>query len=118
MGGYRVQGRDEERAREILDGARALEEAGAFAIVLEGVPRGLAGRITAALGVPTIGIGAGPLCDGQVLTIHDLLGLYGGHRPKFVKRYAACGDEAGRAVRHYCEEVRGGLFPDEEHSYD
>lgn len=118
LGGYRVQGRDEVRAREIIDGARALEDAGAFAVVLEGVPRGLAGRVTAALGVPTIGIGAGLQCDGQVLTIHDLLGLYGGHRPKFVKRYAACGDEAGRALRQFCEEVRGGLFPDEEHSYD
>jgi 3-methyl-2-oxobutanoate hydroxymethyltransferase len=118
MGGYRVQGRDEARARQILDGARALEEAGAFSIVLEGVPRALAAQVTAAVGVPTIGIGAGPRCDGQVLTIHDLLGLYGGHRPKFVKRYAECGDEAVRAVKQYCDEVRGGLFPDEEHSYD
>jgi len=118
MGGYRVQGRDEERAREILDGARALEEAGVFGIVLEGVPRELAARITAAIDVPTIGIGAGPACGGQVLVLHDLLGLYAGHRPKFVKRYAACGEEAGRAVRQFCEEVRGGLFPDEEHSYD
>jgi len=118
MGGYRVQGRDEGRAREILEGARALEEAGAFGVVLEGVPRSLAGRVTAALGIPTIGIGAGPGCDGQVLLTHDVLGLYGGHRPKFVKRYAACGEEAGRAVRQYCDEVRGGLFPDEEHSYE
>jgi 3-methyl-2-oxobutanoate hydroxymethyltransferase len=118
MGGYRVQGRDEERAREIIDGARALEEAGAFGVVLEGVPRRLAARVTAALGVPTIGIGAGPECGGQVLVLHDLLGLWGGHRPKFAKRYAACGDEAGRAVRQFCDEVRGGLFPDEEHSFD
>jgi 3-methyl-2-oxobutanoate hydroxymethyltransferase len=118
MGGYRVQGRDEDRARQILDGARALEEAGAFAIVLEGVPGRLAARITAALGVPTIGIGAGPECGGQVLVLHDLLGLWGGHKPKFAKRYAACGDEAGRAVRQFCEEVRGGLFPDEEHTFD
>lgn len=118
MGGYRVQGRDEGGAQQIIDGARALEEAGAFGVVLEGVPRRLAGRVTAALGIPTIGIGAGPACDGQVLLTHDVLGLYGGHRPKFVKRYAACGEEAGRAVRQYCDEVRGGLFPDEEHSYD
>jgi 3-methyl-2-oxobutanoate hydroxymethyltransferase len=118
MGGYRVQGRGEEQAAAILDGARALEAAGACAIVLEGVPRALAARVTAALAVPTIGIGAGPACDGQVLLIHDLLGLYGGHRPKFVKRYAACGEEAGRAVKQFCDEVRGGLFPDEEHSYD
>jgi 3-methyl-2-oxobutanoate hydroxymethyltransferase len=68
--------------------------------------------------VPTIGIGAGPECGGQVLVLHDLLGLWGGHRPKFAKRYGACGDEAGRAVRQFCDEVRGGLFPDEEHSYD
>jgi len=118
MGGYRVQGRAEERAREIVDGARALEDAGVFAIVLEGVPRSLAERITAAIAAPTIGIGAGPACAGQVLVLHDLLGIWGGHRPKFAKRYAACGDEAGRAVRQFCEEVRGGLFPDEEHSYD
>jgi 3-methyl-2-oxobutanoate hydroxymethyltransferase len=118
MGGYRVQGRDEERAREILAGARALEEAGAFAIVLEGMPSALAGRVSEALAIPTIGIGAGAGCGGQVLVLHDLLGLWGGHRPKFAKRYASCGDEAGRAVRQFCEEVRGGLFPDEEHSYD
>lgn len=118
MGGYRVQGRDEERAREILDGARALEDAGAFAVVLEGLPRSLAARVTGELGIPTIGIGAGPECDGQVLVLHDLLGIWGGHRPKFAKRYAACGEEAGRAVRQFCAEVRGGLFPDEEHSYD
>ena len=118
MGGYRVQGREEARAREILEGARALEDAGAFAVVLEGVPRSLAARVTAALGVPTIGIGAGPACDGQVLVLHDLLGLWGGHSPRFAKRYAACGEEAGRAVRQFCAEVRGGLFPDEEHSSD
>jgi 3-methyl-2-oxobutanoate hydroxymethyltransferase len=118
MGGYRVQGREADRAREILEGARALEAAGAFAVVLEGVPRGLAARVTEALAVPTIGIGAGPSCDGQVLVLHDLLGLWAGHKPKFAKRYAAFGDEAGRAVRQYCEEVRGGHFPDEEHSYD
>ncbi len=118
MGGFRVQGREQERAREILEGARALEEAGAFAVVLEGMPRALAARVTAALRVPTIGIGAGPACDGQVLLVHDLLGLYAGHRPKFVKCYADCGAEAARAVRQFCDEVRGGLFPDEEHSYD
>ena len=118
MGGYRVQGREEERAREILEGARALRDAGAFGIVLEGMPRELAARVTATADVATIGIGAGAACDGQVLVLHDLLGLWGGKRPKFAKRYAACGEEAGRAVRQFCEEVRGGLFPDEEHSYD
>jgi 3-methyl-2-oxobutanoate hydroxymethyltransferase len=118
MGGYRVQGRGEDSAREVLEGARALEAAGAFAVVLEGVPRALAARVTEALAVPTIGIGAGPSCDGQVLVLHDLLGLWAGHKPKFAKRYAACGEAAGRAVRQFCEEVRGGHFPDEEHSYD
>jgi 3-methyl-2-oxobutanoate hydroxymethyltransferase len=118
MGGYRVQGRDEQRANEIVDGARALEDAGVFAIVLEGIPCALAARVTAALAVPTIGIGAGPQCDGQVLLIHDLLGLTLGHRPKFVKSYADCGGQAAQAVKQFCHEVRGGLFPDEEHSYD
>jgi 3-methyl-2-oxobutanoate hydroxymethyltransferase len=118
MGGYRVQGRDEERANAILDGARALEDAGVFGVVLEGIPRALAARVTAALTVPTIGIGAGPQCDGQVLLIHDLLGLTRGHRPKFVKAYADCGGQAAQAVKQFCHEVRGGLFPDEEHSYD
>jgi 3-methyl-2-oxobutanoate hydroxymethyltransferase len=117
MGGHRVQGRDEERALEILAGAQALQEAGACAVVLEGMPRGLAARITAALRIPTIGIGAGPACDGQVLVLHDLLGLWGGVKPKFAKRYAACGEEAGRAVRQFCAEVRGGQFPDDEHSF-
>ena len=118
MGGYRVQGREEERAQEILDGARALEDAGVFGVVLEGMPRALAARITAALEVPTIGIGAGPSCDGQVLVLHDLLGLYAGRSPRFAKRYADLGAEAGRAVRTYCAEVRGGQFPDEDHSFD
>jgi 3-methyl-2-oxobutanoate hydroxymethyltransferase len=118
MGGYRVQGRDEAGAREIVEGAQALEAAGAFAIVLEGIPRGLAARVTAAVAVPTIGIGAGPSCDGQVLVLHDLLGLWAGHQPKFAKRYASIAAEAGRAVRQYCSEVRGGQFPDEEHCYD
>ncbi len=118
MGGHRVQGREAERAQEILDGARALEDAGAFGVVLEGMPRGLAARITASLAVPTIGIGAGPACDGQVLVLHDLLGLYAGRSPRFAKRYAELGAEAGRAVRTFCAEVRGGQFPDEEHSFD
>jgi len=118
MGGYRVQGRGEERAQEILEGARSLEEAGAFGVVLEGMPRSLAARITAALAIPTIGIGAGPSCDGQVLVLHDLLGMFAGRSPRFAKRYAELGAEAGRAVRQFCEDVRGGQFPDEEHSFD
>jgi len=113
FGGYRFQGREAGRARAILDGARALEQAGAFAVVLEGIPAALAGEISEALEVPTIGIGAGPRCDGQVLVLHDLLGLYREFTPSFVKRYADLGTEAERAVRQFCEEVRGGKFPDE-----
>ena len=119
MGGYRVQGRDEERAREIIDGARALEDgrrvrrrARGGAARARGAHHRGARRCRRSASAP------GRQCDGQVLVLHDLLGLCGGHRPKFAKRYAACGDEAGRAVRQFCEEVRGGLFPDEEHSYD
>jgi 3-methyl-2-oxobutanoate hydroxymethyltransferase len=118
FGGYRVQGKDPRRAKEILEGARALEEAGAFAVVLEGVPASLAREVTAALSVPTIGIGAGPDCDGQVLVLHDLLGIYREFTPKFVKRYADLGAEAEKAVREFCSEVRGGKFPDEEYSFN
>lgn len=116
FGGYRVQGREPEKAQEILEGALALQEAGVFAVVLEGIPGSLAARITEALEVPTIGIGAGPSCDGQVLVLHDLLGLYRGFTPKFVKRYAELGDEAEKAVGEFCNEVRGGKFPDEKRS--
>ena len=118
FGGYRVQGKDPGRAKEILEGARALEEAGVFAVVLEGVPASLAREVTAALSVPTIGIGAGPECDGQVLVLHDLLGIYREFTPKFVKRYADLGAEAEKAVREFCSEVRGGKFPDEEYSFN
>lgn len=118
FGGYRVQGREPGRAKEILDGARALEEAGVFAVVLEGIPASLAGEITASLDVPTIGIGAGPKCDGQVLVMHDLLGLYREFTPSFVKRYAEIGREAERALREFCNDVRGGKFPDEKFSFN
>ena len=118
FGGYRVQGKDPGRAKEILEGARALEEAGVFSVVLEGMPASLAREVTAALSVPTIGIGAGPECDGQVLVLHDLLGIYREFTPKFVKRYADLGEEAGKAVREFCSEVRGGKFPDEEYSFN
>jgi 3-methyl-2-oxobutanoate hydroxymethyltransferase len=114
FGGYRIQGREPGRAREIIDGARALEEAGVFALVLEGMPSALAGEITASLEIPTIGIGAGSECDGQVLVLHDLLGIFREFTPGFVKRYAELGTEAERAVKEFCEEVRGGKFPDEE----
>jgi 3-methyl-2-oxobutanoate hydroxymethyltransferase len=117
MGGFRVQGRTAQAAQQVLDDARAVAEAGAFALVLEGIPSDLAARITAEIEIPTIGIGAGPSCDGQVLVCYDLLGLTPNLRPKFVKRYAelyATGKEAARA---FCEEVRSGAFPSEEHGF-
>lgn len=116
-GGFKVQGREQDQRRALLDDAKALEEAGAFSIVLECIPADLAREITAAVDVPTIGIGAGPHCDGQVLVINDMLGFVDEFRPKFVKRYAELGEEARRAVAAYCEEVRDGRFPTDEHSY-
>jgi 3-methyl-2-oxobutanoate hydroxymethyltransferase len=113
MGGFKVQ-RD---ADELLADAAAVEAAGAFAMVVEGVPTELGQRLTAAVSIPTIGIGAGPHCDGQVLVWHDLLGLFDGFRPKFVKRYAELGALATEAVKGYCDEVRGGVFPGPEHSF-
>lgn len=118
FGGYRVQGRSPEDAKAIHDGAMALQDAGAFAIVLEGIPAALAAEITASLAVPTIGIGAGSACDGQVLVLHDLLGLFREFTPTFVKRYAELGEAAESAVRDFCNEVRGGQFPDEKNSID
>lgn len=117
LGGYRVQGRDADAARRLLEDARILEAAGVFAIVLECVPVQLAQEITAAVQVPTIGIGAGPHCDGQVLVTHDLLGLYGNFKPKFVKRYAELHQEIGRALREFKEDVESGRFPAEEHGF-
>lgn len=117
LGGYAVQGRGEAQAEQILADAQALEEAGVFSIVLEGIPVPLAGRVTAAVGVPTIGIGAGPQCDGQVLVIHDLLGMFGDFKPKFVKRYAELGEQMRRAVTAYREDVEANRFPDAGHSY-
>jgi 3-methyl-2-oxobutanoate hydroxymethyltransferase len=117
LGGYRVQGRDEATARRLLDDARALEQAGAFAVVLELVPAPLASRITGTLTIPTIGIGAGPGCDGQVLVLHDMLGLNDRFTAKFVKRYAALADDVRAAVRQYAAEVREGRYPGPEHSF-
>jgi 3-methyl-2-oxobutanoate hydroxymethyltransferase len=117
MGGYRVQGRTEEAARRLLDEAHALEKAGIFALVLEGVPADVARAITESTPVPTIGIGAGPSCDGQVLVITDLLGLGDSTPPKFVKAYADLRAEIGRAVTAFQTEVAAGTFPDAEHSY-
>jgi 3-methyl-2-oxobutanoate hydroxymethyltransferase len=113
LGGFKVQ-RD---AARLLDDALAVEAAGAFAVVIECVPADVAARITQALKVPTIGIGAGPGCDGQVLVIHDLLGLYDDVRPRFVKQYAELGREVRRAAEAYCREVRDGTFPAAEHSF-
>jgi len=116
LGGYKVVGRDNEAAKVMAD-ARAVEAAGAFSVVLEKVPRGLAGKITKALTIPTIGIGAGRDCDGQVLVVDDMLGLFTDFRPKFVKRYAELGKTADEAMAAYAADVRSGAFPGEEHSF-
>jgi 3-methyl-2-oxobutanoate hydroxymethyltransferase len=117
MGGFRVQGRDEGSAESLVRDARALEAAGVYAIVLEGIPSEVARRITEAVGVPTIGIGAGPHCDGQVLVCYDFLGMYSDVRPKFVKRFAELGDAVVEATRGYVAEVRSAAFPSAEHSF-
>lgn len=117
MGGYRIQGKTEVQRRRLLDDAVAVQEAGAFAVVLEGMPEDLAGEITERLAIPTIGIGAGPRCDGQVLVMQDLLGLLDEFRPKFVKRYAELRGPVESAVRAYADEVRCGKFPGKEHSF-
>jgi 3-methyl-2-oxobutanoate hydroxymethyltransferase len=119
LGGYRVQGRDEHVAARLREDARAVADAGASLLVLECVPSALAAGITAASAIPTIGIGAGPGCDGQVLVLHDLLGVQAGHRrPKFVKDFLAGGGSIAGAVRAYAQAVRDGSFPDAAHSYD
>jgi 3-methyl-2-oxobutanoate hydroxymethyltransferase len=114
LSGYRLQGRDAASARALIDSALAVEEAGAFALVLECVPMELAAMITERLSIPTIGIGAGPRCDGQVLVTHDLLGLYP-KPPRFAKTYARLGEEAGRAIAAFKREVEAEKFPDREH---
>ena len=116
MGGYKVQGREAAAAGELRKDAEALVGAGCFAIVLEGVPDALAERITAEVGVPTIGIGAGPACDGQVIVLHDLLGL-AARVPKFVRRYAELGSAATEAVRDWAADVRAGTYPSQSESY-
>jgi len=117
LGGYRAQGRTARKAQELVDDGLALEAAGCFSIVLECVPSAVAARVTGALTIPTIGIGAGPDCDGQVLVFHDLLGLYEGRSPRFVKRYADLYTVARDALERYAEEVRRGAFPEEAHTY-
>jgi 3-methyl-2-oxobutanoate hydroxymethyltransferase len=116
MGGYRVQGRGDEAARRIAEEAQALEKAGAFSIVLEGLPSGLGAEITSSVRIPTIGIGAGPGTDAQVLVLHDLLGL-SDRLPRFAKAYANLRSEIGNAARAFADDVSSGAFPDEEHSY-
>jgi len=117
FGGFRVQGKTAEAGDQILRDARAVEAAGAFSIVLESIPRELAARITRELRIPTIGIGAGPDCDGQILVIHDLLGMTFGHQPKFVRQYANLGEIISRAAAEYCRDVQQGSFPSDEESY-
>jgi 3-methyl-2-oxobutanoate hydroxymethyltransferase len=117
LGGYRVQGKTVDSAEQLLRDARAVEAAGAFAIVLEAVPRELATQITRELRIPTIGIGAGPDCDGQILVVHDLLGLTFSPTPKFARKYANIGEVISSAVREYCDDVRNGSFPSDSESY-
>ena len=117
LGGFKAQGRTAEKARRLVEDALALEAAGCFSLVLEAVPSPVATRITEALAIPTIGIGAGAGCDGQVLVYHDLLGLYEARAPRFVKRYAMLADEIRAALEKYAEDVRAGRFPEDEHGY-
>ncbi|GIU84659.1 MAG: hypothetical protein KatS3mg008_1434 [Acidimicrobiales bacterium] len=117
MGGYKVQGREREAALALIEDAKALERAGCFAIVLEGVPDEVARVITDSVGIPTIGIGAGSGCDGQVLVYHDVLGIEERITPKFVRRYAELGSAATEALRRFADDVRSGRFPSHEESY-
>jgi len=117
LGGFKVQGKTFEAAQQLIRDARAVEAAGAFSIVLESVPRELAVQLTEQLRIPTIGIGAGPECDGQVLVFHDLVGLTFGSVPKFARQYANLTETISRAVSEYCEDVRSGRFPSDAESY-
>lgn len=117
MGGYKVQGKTQEQRKKLKEDALALQEAGAFCMILEAIPLDLAKEITEMLSIPTIGIGAGPHCDGQVLVLHDLLGLFERFVPKFVRRYANLKEESLKAIRAYIEDVQQGRFPSEEESF-
>jgi 3-methyl-2-oxobutanoate hydroxymethyltransferase len=117
LGGYRLQGKDVESVRRIVEGALALEQAGCWGVVLELVPAELASLVTRRIGIPTIGIGAGGDCDGQVLVFHDVVGLFSGFTPTFVKRYAEAGETIRDALKRYAEEVRSGAFPAREQSF-
>lgn len=116
LGGYKVQGR-EDAGQALLADARAVADAGAFSVVLEKVPATLADKITAEIAIPTIGIGAGAGCDGQILVVDDMLGLFSEFKPKFVKRFATLGDDAKTAIEHYAEDVRSRSFPAQEHTF-
>lgn len=118
MGGYKVQGRGTSQAKQLLADAKTVESAGAFSLVLEGIPISLAKKITQSIKIPTIGIGAGPYCDGQVLVLHDLLGLFTRFHPKFVRRYADLTSTITEAVRRYKSDVESGKFPTEEEGYE
>jgi 3-methyl-2-oxobutanoate hydroxymethyltransferase len=117
LGGFRVQGKTPDAAEQLIRDARAVEAAGAFAVVLEAVPRELAAEITRELRIPTIGIGAGPDCDGQILVIHDMLGMTFGQTPKFARQYANLGEVITQSVQQYCDDVRDGMFPSDAESY-
>ena len=117
MGGYKVQGKSQESAEKLLEEARIAEDAGAFSLILEAIPLGLAKKITEELSIPTIGIGAGPYCDGQVLVLHDVIGMFERFVPKFVKRYANLKVEALKAVQSYRDEIENGIFPSADQSF-
>ncbi len=117
LGGYKVQGKTAEAAKRLIDDALALEESGCFSIVLEAIPSSIAEMITSRVKIPTIGIGAGPHCDGQVLVLHDMVGLYDRFTPKFVKKYANLGEELLNALKQFRKEVEKGVFPSREHSF-
>jgi 3-methyl-2-oxobutanoate hydroxymethyltransferase len=118
FGGYKLQGVGKEAAAKMLEDAEALQTAGCFSVVLEKIPRTLAKRVTEVLDIPTIGIGAGPSCDGQILVLHDMLGLYEEFSPKFVKQYARLAEQMRHAVQEYKKDVRAGKFPGPEHSFE
>ncbi|KPK62879.1 3-methyl-2-oxobutanoate hydroxymethyltransferase [candidate division WOR_3 bacterium SM23_42] len=118
FGGYKIQGVGEDARKQMIEDARSLQAAGCFSIVLEKIPRDLAEKITKEINIPTIGIGAGPHCDGQVLVLHDMLGLFEDFTPKFVKKYAILGEHIRHAVEQYRDDVKKGQFPGPEHSFD
>ena len=117
FGGFKIQGRELETAKKIVDDAKRLEDAGAFSITLECIPAALSEKITAAVSIPTIGIGAGPHCDGQILVYHDMLGMFSDFSPKFIKIFSNAGEVIRQGIKKYAEEVRNGAFPCAEHSF-